>query len=134
LVARAIDIVKLYMGRIDYFHPREQLDVQTIPVTFQEDSQDSFDMNLNMDRQVLIFVSLLSPSIDVKIKTLTLKPLCDKILPGLCSLMQKTLTCSLYQDKEPFYMKILVECWARLAGLAMEETFVRILEFFLAHQ
>jgi len=50
------------MGRIDFFHPREQLGAQAAPATFQEDSQDSFDMNLNMERQVLIFVSLLFTS------------------------------------------------------------------------
>lgn len=57
-----VKIVMTYMDQVDRLHPYVEPQVVPISKPTEDDSQLSIDMDLNMDRQILIFVSLLAKS------------------------------------------------------------------------
>ena len=58
LISDVISIVSLYMNRIESLHPHAETPPQSIAQTSGDDSQGSLGISVNVDRQMMIFVSL----------------------------------------------------------------------------
>lgn len=57
LISDVISILSLYMNRIENLHPHAETP-QSIAQTSGDDSQGSLGISVNVDRQMMIFVSL----------------------------------------------------------------------------
>jgi hypothetical protein len=58
LIADTIGVLTLYMNQIDKLHPHAVAPPQSAAQTSEDDSQGSLGVSVNMDRQMMIFVSL----------------------------------------------------------------------------
>lgn len=122
LLSDTISVVGAYMDRIQKLHPHVVAPPQST-TPFDDDSQNSLGMDINMDRHMMVFVSCKPPFCLTCANSN--QPLFEEVQPCLSKLVRQILECRLYSSGEPRFMKALIERWAQVVSLVTEELSVR---------
>jgi hypothetical protein len=125
LIEDIINTIWVYMSKIQELHPNEVSRLQATTPTTEEDSQGSLNIDVDVDRQMMIHVSQPGQCSLTGYRCSFRQPLYKAVVPQFCKVASQIVERRLYLAREPQFIEKLLKTWVRMVSFVTEASCVR---------